>query len=229
MSVKFLLTVSLLFSLSTASAYAQDQDQFAFNDMNKLCRNISEGECSQKIEALQLKKYSNLVQRKGKRIILKLSNGKTKTYKDRTKNDNDTHVYYLRDYLDRLGYFLLEEYYYEGADALLVNAKTGKEYGLGNIPTFSPDNQHFVDSDTGGYSSGSIDVWRVEQDRLVREATFPVQQELLPGQWIDNETFLIREISTDQNNQPTCNDVRISRPTGRWQIRFSNYKGSCPK
>jgi hypothetical protein len=89
-SVELFLTVSLLFLLRTASAFGQDQDRFAFNDMNKLCRNIFDHKCSQKIEALQLKKYSNLVQRTGKRIILKLGNGKTKVYKDRTKNVDDT-------------------------------------------------------------------------------------------------------------------------------------------
>lgn len=220
-----LLTLISLFPVT-----AEDVVRPPSNDLNGLCRNIDNNSgCAKKIEKLQLKKYPNLVQRKGHRLTVQLANGKNKVYRTAKGDSYETSIaYFFRDYLPELGYILMEKMYYEGDAALLVNAATGKEYSFENLPVFSPNSQHFAVADIGGYSTDTVEIWRAEKDRLIREAAFSWQDES-DSKWLDNERFQVYNISTNQNNQPTCTGALISRPNGRWQMRRFDYRGSCPK
>jgi len=78
----------------------------------------------------------------------------------------------LIDKSDRAGAFVVQQFYYEGSDFLLIDSQSGRSTKLHGMPEFSPDGSRFLvapfdeESDVG---VNNLEIWRREGDGAVLE------------------------------------------------------------
>ena len=158
---------------------------FLFTDLraDELCRGGSYRPISyyKELEKGQLKRYGELVQKKGfKNSVMQLTllNGNNKTLVSpalkkgaKYKRYDDFYYFLFLGYIE--GYYIIQQVFNEGVVYLLISQKSGKEYRIGGFPRLSPDKSKFitVEADEAGFSHQGIQLWSLEGDepRLLDE------------------------------------------------------------
>lgn len=159
---RILLILTVIFSFVSLS-YSRDNRSSI--ELNSLCkfdkdlygyRPLSCSGCPELIEKKQLQKYRNKIVRIDKNTIkLNLSNEKSISVKNNyDPNDKMTRMYFFREYLPSIGYYIFQVQGYESCDFIFVNGKNGKEFGMLNLPIISPDKNNIAINltDLGGMS-----------------------------------------------------------------------------
>jgi len=118
-----------------------------------------------------------LAERHGDQLVLFPAQGQKVTFTDHLKACDDHVVetcigFALIDKSDRAGAFVVQQFYYEGSDFLLIDSQSGRSTKLHGMPAFSPDGRHFLvapfdeESDVG---ANNLEIWRREGDGAVLE------------------------------------------------------------
>ena len=128
-------------------------------------------------EAEQIEKYKEYVKRDGDTLLLQSSLG---TYISLTNSpecyDSISCVRFkFFDYYKDLELYVIEIYYYEGSEIVLVSASNGIKYYVYELPMFSPDKSRFVTTpnnlDTASGKSG-VFVYRIEGSKIISEFSY---------------------------------------------------------
>jgi hypothetical protein len=118
-----------------------------------------------------------VAERNGDQLVLFPTKGQKVTFTDHLKACDD-HVtescigFALMDKPDRADAFVVQQFYYEGSDFLLIDSQSGRSTTLHGMPIFSPDGRHFLvapydeESDVG---PNNLEIWRREGDGAVLE------------------------------------------------------------
>src|SRR4030067_1653344 len=103
---------------------------------NKYCKDIHNSyECALSIEKNQKIKYGSLFSRKDNKLELFLKN---KTSIVLTNNKNEYYIF--RDFIDDIGYYLIDKHFQEGGIYLLINSSSGTIIQIWNKSfVISPD------------------------------------------------------------------------------------------
>jgi hypothetical protein len=137
-------------------------------------------------------------------LVLKLENGKTKSYTlvDTIKDES----FAFEQYFKNINYYLLRVQYNEGNAWMLVNRQNGFQKYIGGVPYISPNNQHILvlGADLeAGYNFNGIELYSVAKDSLNLE--FSKETKFGPNEanWISNDHFLLKRdlVDTDSVNQ----------------------------
>jgi hypothetical protein len=197
-------------------------------ELDDLCSGIDNSlECAQEIERYQLKKpeIARRVKRSGGELILQLRGGRSLSVRDEQRPDDQaaTVKYNFRDYLGKIGYFLIHRQFYEGSDYLMVHERTGSRYALHNVPVLSPDQQRLVtasDGVTGGYSPNAVQIWRLTQNGMEMEQTIePQGWGPSDPKWTDNHTIrLTKKYPAAGPGEPRTESATLKR-NGKWQLQ----------
>jgi hypothetical protein len=118
-----------------------------------------------------------LAERHGDQLVLFPTEGQKVTFTDHLKACDDGVVescigFALIDKSDRARAFIVQQFYYEGSDFLLIDSQTGHSTKLHGMPEFSPDGSRFLvapfdeESDVG---INNLEIWRREGDGAVLE------------------------------------------------------------
>jgi hypothetical protein len=112
----------------------------------------------------------------GDDLVLSLTNGKIiRLHGDRKDCDdgNDQCTFYKFESAPPTSHwFSIFKGAYEGGDYFLIDADTGRKTDVPYKPLFSTDASRFLilnDDVTGNFPGDSIEIWRRERDRAVRE------------------------------------------------------------
>ncbi len=193
--------------------------------LDHLCRGIHNSlECAQEIERYQLQKPENArrVKRAGEELQLKRANGQWLSVKDTEETEEASGIKYsFREYLP-IGYFLIHRQFYEGADYLMINEKSGERFELHDKPVISPDQQRLVtasDGVTGGYSPNAVQIWRLTPNGMELEQAFePENWGPSEPTWTDNRTIRLTKNYPDPAAHESQSAVVSLARNGKWQL-----------
>jgi hypothetical protein len=131
--------------------------------LDTLCAGIvNRYRCAQVIERHQIPKYADDVARDSTRLRIRLLTGDSVVFVDSTIIEVETVVYSYREYLDAIQYHIVEVNYYEGGGYLLIDARTGKDTFIPELPVLSPDAARFVLTQVYfDYDEVSVQIWRL--------------------------------------------------------------------
>ena len=128
-------------------------------------------------ETAQIEKYKEKVKRDGDTLLLRNKSGTYISLKDSPKcEDPDTCASFkFLDYFEDVGFFLVQGYYWETGQHIMISENDERKYYVHELPMFSPDRRRLVtipaDSDTGMGMNG-IFIWRVEGNEIIPEYSY---------------------------------------------------------
>jgi hypothetical protein len=162
--------------------------------LNRACRNIQNYyECAQAVEKMQLPLYPQLVNRQGGTLRLTLKSGKVAELKDvniEGQELNSVH-YSFREFLQDLGYYLVQEDLYEGGAYLMVNYQNGNRHRLHDLFLLSPDRQRLATVlMCEAHNPNAIQIWRISPEKMTLEWSLdPKDWGPTDGAWQNNDTL----------------------------------------
>jgi hypothetical protein len=131
----------------------------------------------------------------------------------------------FRDHLETIGYFLLHRQAYEGADYVLVHARTGRRFFLQDVPVVSPDRSRIVTASaglSGGYAANAVQIWELRTDGPRLEFDLrPEDWEPSAVEWLDDRTIrLKKQAPLRGENRAFSTSVLLKRELARgWVLR----------
>ncbi|HSZ26389.1 MAG TPA: hypothetical protein VK766_11740 [Cytophagaceae bacterium] len=162
-----------------------------------------EGGCMEAMERYYISKVSEQVQRKGKELILRLSNGQTKKFTNDTSQSDGYEVYQFLS-MDKNGYYIVAVFYFESYNYLLINARNGHATRTIGYPVFSPNRSLYVAGNydmVASFTFNGIDFIGVTKDSTFSEACIDFStwgpDEL---KWKDDSTLYIKQKSQTGEN-----------------------------
>ncbi len=197
-------------------------------DAKAICDNPSQDfPCAQKVELAFLKHYNDLVTKeKEHTLILKLQNGKTKSYQDVLSDSYETAISYnFVGYLDSLNYYVIRLQYYEGGGFMLVDQKDGQEYPISDFPVLSPNGNAFVCAHAdvaAGYDPNSLQIWHISSGKpLLSYELNPKDWGPSKVNWLGNERIKVIRVSFDQNalKEIFLAPMELNNVGGRWKLK----------
>ena len=220
-----------LFALLGAAPIAQSKAQSPGMSvrpagLDSLCIDIHNTyECAQIIEKHQLSKpqLARVVTRTPGGLRLRLLNGKTLAMQNREEGDS-IRRFSFRDYPKGIGYFVLHRQIYEGADYLLIHARSGKQFVLQERPVISPDGLRIVTASPGlsGMSSGNaVQIWRIQPRGPELEFELsPRDWEPSDPKWLGNRTIRLRQQAPHVGEtRAFSKSVDLVRLQGKWRLQ----------
>ena len=183
-------------------------------------------DCLKRIEEKQLKKDLRYVERLDDGYRFRLLGGKEEEIKKETLTageDSDFVEYAYRYYIPKMGYFVVEVFYHEGGEYLLVNDKSGKKIKIWGYPKPAPDFKHMVVTSAdleAGFLSNGIQILGFTQNGLeiVFEQEISDYKPILP-KWLDEKTIEISLLpaSFDSERSPKTTVLKIGED-GKWVL-----------
>ena len=170
--------------------------------LNRACRNIQNFyECAQAVEKTQLPRYPQLVSRQGGNLRLTLKSGKVVELKDVNIDGQElkTVLYSFREFLPDLGYYLVQEDFYEGGGYLMVNCQNGKRYPLHDLFLLSPDRKRLATVlNSEAHNPTAIQIWSISPEKMTMEWSFdPKVWGPTDGAWQNNDTLTFAKTNDD--------------------------------
>ncbi|HEX2095340.1 MAG TPA: hypothetical protein VHG28_23290, partial [Longimicrobiaceae bacterium] len=120
--------------------------------------------CAAEVERAALARSGGRARRSGGRLEIAAAGGRVIPLANDTTEGERYVRYRYREYLEEIGYHLVEVGFYEGGGFVLVSAATGDETHLHGSPVVSPDRARFVAVSVdlvAGYDPNGIQVWRL--------------------------------------------------------------------
>ncbi|HEY3487333.1 MAG TPA: hypothetical protein VGL10_04655, partial [Gammaproteobacteria bacterium] len=177
-----LISILFVISASSVSAISITEVEGKF-----VCDGIlSEQECVLKYEAALMKSDKSLIQREGKKLLVRLKNGGYFRIDDENQGYNALEIVGLGKYL------VLREQYWEGHTWHLLDLETGEILETKGYPLFSPNNQKFVCSQrdlSAGYSPNVLSVYVIKEGKPVSVFSIPPgEDDWGPGnvEWVND-------------------------------------------
>jgi hypothetical protein len=155
------------------------------------------------IEKYQLKKFHQYIKRdsNGLSIKLKDNNWLLLTLNPKYDEVDNTFEYYFKDY----GFYSIRTQWGEGNDYKLINDLNGEITYLFGRPYFSPNGQYVVSVNAdieAGYSSNGFQIFKNNNGKLSLICTYePSSWGPFSAKWIDNETFVTKNITIELKNE----------------------------
>jgi hypothetical protein len=167
----------------------------------------SQAKCSSRqcVEDIILSRIGRKIYRENKVLTVKCLNNKILSYKNVVDNNNVVNSihYYVADYYETEGYYLILGQYYEGGKYILIDEKDCKNVDIADKPIFSPDKNRFICTLNGGFGYPEwniVQIFRVGKSEILMEYEYNPNSRGLanlnscgPGdiKWIDNSTITI--------------------------------------
>ncbi len=156
-------------------------------------------EAAKAIEKYQLSNQSDFFNRNNNGLAINLINEKKLYYPNNDDEKGDHYCYY--DFLNDIGYYLVEDIYYEGGDFLLINFRNGFSKKINNIPLFSPNTNRFLIASYGVYSINHTEIWKINKTNFEKECELLQDSrddsEIREVKWINNEKIIITKLSSE--------------------------------
>lgn len=128
-------------------------------------------------ETAQIKKFREKVKRDGDTLLLKNKSGTFISLKDSLdcNHPNTCAAYKFLDYFEDIGFFLVQGYYWESGQHIMISESDEGKYYVHKLPMFSPDRRRLVtvpaDTETGWDMNG-VFIWRIEGTEIVSEFSY---------------------------------------------------------
>jgi hypothetical protein len=158
-------------------------------DCSKINSRYQFAQCNEKE---MIKKYPNIIERDGDRLIVHLTNGRTKEFADSNKDNDQALAYSFVDYYEIPGYIHLELQFWEGGSNYLVNIANGEIEEIMGIPVFSPEYSRvaaYQCCDVLGFYPSVFKIYKVSKSGLVGEMSEAPSIEPSDLKWV-SETKL---------------------------------------
>jgi len=183
-------------------------------------------------EKLILAASHGRARRSGDTLRLKLANGRETKFVSRSKAcaaDDAEHciVYSLLAVLPSRHAYLVDETYYEGGGALLIDDRNGRKTDLPGVPMFSPyaDEILTINNDVEYEHEFDLQVWKRVRDHYVMEwghKTLDVQEECSETllHWDSNDRLTVRFSADSAQPRPVTWTGTLIRSNGRWRLEM---------
>lgn len=188
--------------------------------LNRACRNIQNSyECAQAVEKTQLPRYPQLVSRQGGTLRLTLKSGKVVELKDVNIDGQElkTVLYSFREFLPDLGYYLVQEDFYEGGGYLMVNYQNGKRYSLHDLFLLSPDRKRLATVlNSEAHNPTAIQIWNISPEKMTLEWSLePKVWGPTDGAWQNNDTLTFAKTN---DNGTRLETMMVRKDQTGWRL-----------
>jgi len=167
------------------------------SDRDLLCRDIQWNlECARSVQATWLAHRPDLVWRQDQTLSIRLRDGRVITRRDRSEEETaegfhnavgqQNNLFTFSDYLDELGYVVVERHYYEGQEFEVVQLKSGTSWLVDDTPIFSPGREHIATVLNAQYDDcfSHLHIWAIGTRGLEEDFVYkPEQWPLLEAVW----------------------------------------------
>jgi len=244
MNAKCILVLSLLAaSLLTGRAAAQDFPPYAMSkhpSQDGRCRSDTGAADLDRSEKACLAQLTGIATRQGNALRLKLQNGKSRIYRNRTKGceqgtSADCISYELTGYFAKHGLLLIQIGYYEGVEWMLVRLDNGRATKIVVPPYYSPHERWLASACWSEGPSGcenGIDIVPTISDETAREWHYRVPNgeyalyEFL-GWDGDERVKLNVTFHIGGSGDLTTLPASVDRVDGVWQLKLpEEYTGA---
>ena len=128
-------------------------------------------------EAKQIARFKDSVKREGDTLLLKSKSGTFISLENDHRCGNYATCFSFKffDYFKDIGFYVIENYYLEGGQVMMVSDSDGEKYFIHELPMFSPGRRRLVtipDDTDAGYGENGIFIWRIENNELVPEFSY---------------------------------------------------------
>lgn len=134
-------------------------------------------------DAACLNKLKGLFTRNGDKLTINLDGGKSKTYAGNSAacaadNVEKCVIFTMARYFPQSRSYVIAKGYYEGADYLFVNRRTGSELVVAEIPALSPNAKFLIsiDQNDAGERDYDIGIWSMDSDPPKQEFKYKAKQ-----------------------------------------------------
>ena len=187
--------------------------------LNKDGRETAAETCFNETRLKQLRIDSKYVS-ESKGVTLKLLGGDYVEIKDQLHPDSSQINHMYVDYLPKVGFFVIKNYYFEASDYSLVNDKSGKITKVKGFPKASPNGKYLLTfgPDLASVSDFSgIQIFGFPDGKFAKmydnewygyDAHTPI--------WIDNESFDVTLIPSIFEDDPKPKIAKLRFNDGEW-------------
>lgn len=181
--------------------------------------------CASKIEAGELSaRYGKRVSRcQPHSLCINLAKS-TLTLQDQSPDTEHAVLYHYIAFVPELKLHVIHAQHWEGSQFLAIHHESGRSADIIGYPVASPDQRRFaaVSMDLfAGFSPNGIELWRVEDGRLHREAHFDTDWGPTNEKWRSPEHLTVeKRCESDENPGTTrpCGSAELSRSGGVWTL-----------
>ncbi len=145
---------------------------FWFDGLDDVCRapggreiNNSE-ECATLIERQEIGHTNGAVVRNGTQLLVK---AKANTVRLADSGGEEGESYHYLHYFPDLNQYLIYKQYSEGGAFYVIDARSGAEVQIPDVPTPSPDGRRFVASSHNLLEEPVTEIWRIDADQPRKE------------------------------------------------------------
>lgn len=171
-------------------------------ELESLTKNVNNSyEAAKIIEKHQMNEYSQLVNRKDDKLVLKIDNGNDIILKDQP-NEGETVLFTFRNFYQDINSYLIAVHYYEGGIYSIYNKTTGEKIDVPGIIKISPDNSRILSFRVGYEEENLIEIYNYSSNSYRNEFKFePKEWSPTNAKWIDNNHIEIEksEIRNESN------------------------------
>ena len=189
-------------------------------------------------ETAQIKKFREKVKRDGDTLLLKNKSGTFISLKDNLKCEGPDACagFKFLDYFEDVGFFLVQGYYWESGQHIMVSEYDERKYYVHELPMFSPDRRRIVTTPNfldSGYGRTGVFVWRFESGKLIQEFSYePTGYDYILHKsikWKDNSHIeLIKFFRPTERYCPETDFITVSVDLKKEADGWKLYKDFSP-
>jgi hypothetical protein len=170
------------------------------------------------VEARAIAASAGRVSRNGPLLEVRLPSGGSKSLRDEANGNNAVRFVYLGE-LDSLPYQVIGIVppQLPHMRLILLDERSGVQYGVPGVPIVSPDQQRFFIISTERWVDHSIQVWSLTDTGPRFEWGPGHDDQPIDGQWHDDSTVMYRVVDTDKGSRADTAWVELPFRAGRWQ------------
>lgn len=191
-------------------------------------------------EATQIARFKDSVKREGDTLLLKSKSGTFISLENDHRCGNYATCFSFKffDYFKDIGFYVIENYYLEGGQVMMVSDSDGEKYFIHELPLLSPDKKHIVtipdNIDTGDGESG-VFVWRFNGGKLIQEFSYRPREYFVykSMQWKNNSHIELKEWL--RSSKGLCPETRymivpvnLKMEDGDWKL-YEDYSSDSVK
>jgi len=213
-----------IFSIGNKVIELEPSTEEKFNDAclpvqkylsSSLCKNIKHFERCCEIYEKHLLTHSNApVRRQGANLIVQLNNGKIISFLNKINQGNqekeieDEYVLFVfADYFPSLQAVIIDKFYYEGGESLLIDLENGDEIHLFGDVKLSPDGKKIVSyscDPVAGYRANGIQILHKDSKTNKFECILNLDFVKFGPEnvcWLNNHQLVIKQVMLNNNGK----------------------------
>jgi hypothetical protein len=178
------------------------------------------------VEHVSLASGGTGARRDGDGLTLRLQGGAERVFRDKpecrsVEQEAHCQTFIFIAHLGSQHLFVVEQSFYEGADYLLIDDRSGQQISIAGFPFFSPTGRYILQITPDNNGDDPLVVWRRQGDRFVRDwsgslAPFGVDPDYELDAWPTDDSLRLHGLASPGSSHQVA--VSLRRTGAGWLL-----------